>query len=377
MSLNNVIKVEAAGAGKTYQVCSEALGVVSNKDNKKKVLIMTYTNRGVDSIKSEIKKQNSGVLSPDICIMSWYRFLLNEMIKPFQTELFGVNEIKSIDFDDRKVRINYNKAGTRKRYINKNRDLYAREMGELALRLNNMKNGGVVKRIQDIFSHIFIDEIQDMAGYDLNIIEILMESDASIVCVGDNKQATFKTNNSNKNKKISGSNIWEFFSYLENNGKAIIKKNLKSRRFNEEICNFSNLVYSNENNISTSMNEVTDHDGVFLIRDKDIKDYYNFYNPQVLKYDVRTDVRDYSSFNFGECKGMTFDRVLIYPNGPLKNFIMKQKTLSSPQKYYVAVTRAKYSVAFVVDKFPNDSEWFKNVKIEINGKEIEAMKYIS
>lgn len=34
--------------------------------------------------------------------------------------------------------------------------------------------------------------------YDLNIIEILMKSNISIICVADNKQATFKTNDSTK-----------------------------------------------------------------------------------------------------------------------------------------------------------------------------------
>lgn len=56
--------------------------------------------------------------------------------------------------------------------------------------------------------------------------------------------------------------------------------------------------------------------------------------------------------NLGESKGLTFDRVLIYPtaamvkwvknnNYPLKN--------SARAKLYVGLTRAKYSVAIVMD----------------------------
>jgi DNA helicase-2/ATP-dependent DNA helicase PcrA len=55
--------------------------------------------------------------------------------------------------------------------------------------------------------------------------------------------------------------------------------------------------------------------------------------------------------NFGAAKGMTFDRVLIFPHGPLKKFLSTgdigdvQKSIA---KTYVAVTRARKSVAFVV-----------------------------
>lgn len=53
-----------------------------------------------------------------------------------------------------------------------------------------------------------------------------MKSDISVTCVGDNKQATFKTNNSIKNKKMTGTNIWMFFEKMVNEGIAEIKKNL-------------------------------------------------------------------------------------------------------------------------------------------------------
>lgn len=127
--------------------------------------------------------------------------------------------------------------------------------------------------------------------------------------------------------------------------------------------------------MSTSMKEITEHDGVFLIKKEDIKLYYDYYEPTVLKYDSRTTVDEYSSYNFGECKGMTFQRVLIYPNGPFKEFLLKQKKLNSPQKYYVAVTRAKYSIAFAVDEFPKNAEWLIEEELKIGEKVIGVMKY--
>lgn len=375
MQSNNIIRVEAAGAGKTYRICQEALELAGHIETFKRILILSYTNRGVESIKTELCKQNFGVLDSKIEIMTWYRFLLNEMIKPYQSELFAINEVKSIDFFDAYGTINYKKKGTRERYITSNGDIKSSVASELILHIDKITEGKVIKRLADIYAHIFVDEIQDMAGYDLNIIEILMRSNIAITCVGDNKQATFKTNNSIKNKRKSGTNIWDFFQNMIVEGMVILRKNLTSRRFNNEICSFANEVYPNENNINTSMNEKTGHDGVFILAVKDVSKYYDYYSPTVLKYDRKTITGKYYSFNFGECKGLTFERVMIYPNGPFKDFLIKGKKLSSPQKYYVAATRAKYSIAFVIDTLPKNIKQFKMEKICVGNEIIDVLHY--
>lgn len=375
MQLNNTIRMEAAGAGKTYNICKEALEKINSAETNKRVLLLSYTNRGIAAIKTEACKQNFGVIDSKIDIMTWYSFVLNELVKPYQNVIFGTNEVKSIDFMDAYGAINYGTIGTRGRYITSNGDIKSKEIAELVLQINKKSQGKVINRLSQAYSNIFIDEVQDMSGYDLDIIETLMYSNIAVICVGDNKQATFKTNNSIRNKSKSGTKIWDFFQRLIVENVVEVQKNLVSRRFNKEICSFANMVYPNENNISTSMNEKTDHDGVILINKRDVQKYYNYYKPVVLKYDKRTLTDEYQSFNFGECKGMTFERVLIYPNGSLKDFLLKGKALKTPQKYYVAATRAKYSIAFVVDTFPKKNEWFKREEMYLENDKIEVLKY--
>ena len=375
MQSRNIIRIEAAGAGKTYNICKEALERAGNAESNKRVLLLSYTNRGVDAIKTEVCEQNLGVLDSKIDIMTWYRFILNELVKPYQNVIFGINEVKSIDFTDAYGKVNYGKIGTKGRYITSNGNVKSKEIAELVLQINKKSQGKVMNRLSRVYSHIFIDEVQDMAGYDLDIIETLMYSDIEVICVGDNKQATFKTNNAIRNKSKSGTKIWDFFQKLILEDVVEVQKNLISRRFNQEICSFANLVYPNENNIGTSMNEKTDHDGIILINKNDVKKYYNYYRPTVLKYDKKTVTDEYQSFNFGECKGMTFERVLIYPNGPFKDFLIRGKALKTPQKYYVAVTRAKYSIAFVVDTFPRNVEWLKREEICLENDKIEVLRY--
>lgn len=57
--------------------------------------------------------------------------------------------------------------------------------------------------------------------------------------------------------------------------------------------------------------------------------------------------------NFGVAKGSTFERILIFPTEPMLNYLKDRepKALKSPEDLYVAVTRARFSVAFVVPRF--------------------------
>jgi DNA helicase-2/ATP-dependent DNA helicase PcrA len=57
-------------------------------------------------------------------------------------------------------------------------------------------------------------------------------------------------------------------------------------------------------------------------------------------------------YNFGASKGKTFDRVLIYPTKDMLDWINdNNKNLKSVvrAKFYVAITRARFSVGIVYD----------------------------
>lgn len=71
----NLIKIECAGSGKTWSICQTALSIVSS-DIKKRVAIISYTNRGVQAVQTEIKKQNNGIMHSRITVESLYSFLL-------------------------------------------------------------------------------------------------------------------------------------------------------------------------------------------------------------------------------------------------------------------------------------------------------------
>lgn len=370
---HNIAKMSAAGSGKTHDVCKIALEATSRG---RRVLITTYTNRGAESVRKEVRKQNAGVLHPMIEVKTWYTFMMSDLIKPYQRYLTRkINGIKTYDYSQSFGYINYRKTGTKERYITDGNNVRSNEAASLCCLLNQLSHGRVIRRLEEVYQAIFLDEIQDMAGDDIEIIRLLISSSVDIICCGDNKQATFRTHNTRKNKKQTGKNIWEFFKELEISGLVDVEHNLSSRRFNSDICCFANSVFPVGDPIKTIMTEETSHDGVYLICASDVNLYQKTYMSQVLRYDKNAESYGYNAVNFGACKGETFDRVLIVPNGPFLKFITKGTALSAPEKYYVAVTRPKYSLAIVMEKMPKGLNGYTEVHIDCGEKQIRALKY--
>ena len=371
--MTNIIKISAAGSGKTYDICRNALDVVAEGD--KRVLIVTYTNRGKNAVETEIRKQNKGVLHPRVVIKTWFHFLLSDSVKPYQRDITGdgsFNVLKGVDFTEPYGKVNFYKKGTKARYLTESGNVRSNYVSELACLLNEKSNGKIVGRLTEIYSNIYFDEVQDLAGYDIELLKLLLDSDISITCCGDNKQATFSTHNAKKNKYQTGKNIWQFFLGLDN---VDIERKLASRRFNQKICCFANMLFPVGDPITTIMDEKTDHDGVYLIDKSDVDAYYKCFQPQILRFDTKTKVEKYRVVNFGACKGETFDRILIYSNGPLTKFVMNAIALNAPEKYYVAVTRPRFSIAIALETLPKTLSGYEEVTLNCADEQIRSLRY--
>ena len=230
-------------------------------------------------------------------------------------------------------------------------NVYSNMISKLPCVLDELSNGCVFRRIRKIFSYVFVDEIQDFVGYDLEVIKKLHEVGCNMTLVGDPRQTTYRTHYEAKYKKYAGGKIVIF---VQDNiaGMNIDTTTLStSYRNNQIICDLANQMYPDMKPCDSAMNEKTGHDGIFWVHENDIDKYVDIYNPVQLRYDKRTKVNPIpKTMNFGLSKGLTFNRVLIYPTKPMLDWLsgkskdMKDESLS---KFYVAVTRARYSVAFV------------------------------
>ena len=90
-----------------------------------------------------------------------------------------------------------------------------------------------------------------------------------------------------------------------------------------------------------------------MVKNKDVDQYLRKYNPTQLRWKKTIKCNEnYPVMNFGDSKGLTFDRVLIYPTQKMIGWI-KDNNSELPNetraKLYVGITRAKNSVGIVMD----------------------------
>lgn len=346
MSTHKVI-IAAAGSGKTTHIIREAL---ENPDAK--ILITTYTIENTEEIKSKFRELN-GYVPSNITILPWCSFVLQHLIRPYQKVLYN-KRITYLHLAKGQSAPFTKETDFQKHYLLDEETIYSDKAAKMAVKINQKSNGAVIKRLGLIFSHIFIDEIQDLAGYDLEILSILCDTDINTIFVGDPRQSTFLTNHNPKNKNYCRENIIGYFKLLQKKGKIIIDETSLNTNYRSipEICKFANKIYPEYTEVNYIEAEYDGHHGLYWITEEDIEEYISSTNAIILRHDKRTAVDSrFKCLNYGESKGRTFNHVIIYPTEGILKWLCKGKALAETtrSKFYVAVTRPRYSLA-IVDK---------------------------
>lgn len=341
----NRIVLASAGSGKTTTVVQEACG-----DEATRSALITYTLNGRGEL-SDKAYERFGAVPPNVSISTWYTFVLTHFVRPYQNHLY-VPRVSAINFNHVPMPMrNIKKADTSRFFFSSPGRVWRDRVTDFACRVIDKTGGLPVKRIEKIFGHIYIDEAQDLSGWYLELVAHLLKSETEIVLVGDHRQATYSTNDNSKNKAFCGKNIIKKFMEWEKSGLAKVEHQSHSHRCIQSICNFADSLFPDCPKTTSRNKTVTGHDGVFLVSVSDLTRYCETFRPQPLRYDKRTDVAFGKPRNFGDAKGMTFERTIIYPQGPFKKYLQTGRLSDAGKalaKTYVAVTRASQSVAIVV-----------------------------
>jgi DNA helicase-2/ATP-dependent DNA helicase PcrA len=223
-------------------------------------------------------------------------------------------------------------------------------VSKFACGLIKRTDGKPIRRLEDVFDHLYIDEVQDLAGWDLELVEALMKSRIWVTLVGDHRQATFSTHSAHKNKPYAGANIILKFKEWKRAELCDLEFQSISHRCVQPICDLADRLFPGMPRTTSLNQKATGHDGVFAVRERDIEAYMAAFGPQTLRYDRRMKNVPGRPINYGASKGLTFDRTLIFPNNPLSKFLVTAdpKDAGSVAKIYVAITRARQSTAIVI-----------------------------
>jgi len=351
MNKNDKLYTACAGAGKTTLIVGEALKI---KD--KKVLITTFTNENEENIKKKFYIMNKGCIPENIKIQSWYEFLLRECFKPYLKTFFKED-----------IRINgfilmsgvsgpYIENSAKDHYMSKNNRVYSDKLSKLMFKNEEVKNC-VMNRLSKIYNVIFIDEVQDMASWDLELIKKIHHSNIELFMVGDMMQRTYTTTKERQNKKNKKQlNIEE---YIKDRCKGCCSISIddtrlkKTHRCSQKVCDYVNQKFGMNIEICNCCDRTnTGNCNIFFIRQDEIEEKLKITDTMQILYDKNSKYnKNYQAINIGKSKGLDYNNVVIYPAKTMINFLNNNNkhnlAESSKSKLYVALTRARENVYIV------------------------------
>ena len=118
-------------------------------------------------------------------------------------------------------------------------------VSKFACKLIRETAGKPVDRLVQFVARIYVGEAQDLAGYDPDLIERLLDSEIEVVLVGDHRQATFKTNQSPMNSRYGRQLIIGKFTSWEDGCRARAEIHNHCCRCVQEICEAADRLFPN------------------------------------------------------------------------------------------------------------------------------------
>ncbi len=339
----------AAGARKSTRLVELAAG-----NPEKRTLVLTFTIDNLQTIHNYFIAKY-GILPMHVTTNSWYSFLLREGVRPYQNVLYPKGpRIESVFFNSDLPPFKIPRSATKEYYLTGDRLINKDRLAEFVHFTNAADSNCVVDRLKDMYDRIFIDEIQDMSGYDWLIIEALMNSGVEVYCVGDPRQSTFSTSNNRKNAQYRGAKCIDVFSEWKKKGLCLLEEWNECYRSNQVICDYADGIYPTYTPTKSVFADKSMHDGVYVVCPEHVADYIGNFNPTILRDNVRSNTLGFAAVNIGISKGKTFERVLIFPTSPMQKYLKSlnpdELKEQSRADLYVAITRARHSVAFVIAK---------------------------
>lgn len=346
---NSKLLLAVAGSGKTESIIRRCIADSCRR------LIVTYTEHGQEEIENRLRKALAdGLISEVPEVVGWYSFLIENFLKPYLPVYRPGQHYRGFNFDYSPGQ--YAKGD--RRYFDQEGRAGRQTLGYIARVVNEQATGWPIARLEKIYEEIIFDEVQDLAASDLVIIENLLKSSIRVYLVGDPRQIVYETTTSDtkyRNYRGVRKVVW----YKEREAKSLIEieEQCINYRSNQEIVDLANQVFDPSLNLAKAVSgqeNSVPHRGIFRITEAEVMDYYARFSPLPMRWH-RSSAKKFAGsldfLNFGDAKGMQADHVLIFPTKAITEFLCERQPIEQPisaAKLYVAITRARHSVAFVL-----------------------------
>lgn len=182
----NQATLAVAGSRKTQSIIDAcAMGPPD-----KRRIVLTYTLVGQLDLERRLRVACTSGGIPDV--VGWYAFLLRHWVRPFLPLKYPGRRLGGLNFDGVPERGRY--ATGESRFLDRDSRAYKLHLSKLTVDVAEAADGTVIDRLERMYDEIYVDEVQDLTGYDLDILEQLLKSNISVQLVGDIRQSVFATN---------------------------------------------------------------------------------------------------------------------------------------------------------------------------------------
>ena len=328
-----------AGSGKTKLI-------VDSLDPDKTSLIVTYTIDNLRNLELRIRRE-FGCLPTNIHLMTYFSFLHGFCYRPALSYKLKTRDIcfETPEFGSiTPVATNYS------HYRTKSGSIYSNRIAKAILKLGSVDY--VISRMAKYFDCLFIDEVQDLAANDFNLLIELCSADMDMLMVGDFYQHTYDTSRDGNVRQSLHKNYDSYIKSFEETGVSIDTQSLlKSHRCAPAVCQFVTERLGIA--IESHRNDQVD---VELIEEKKRATEIISDN-KIIKLFYQTSEK-YSCFgkNWGKSKGEnSYQDVAIVLTAGAEKALKKPGEIklaaSTLSKLYVAATRANGNLYLVPPRF--------------------------
>ena len=327
-----------AGAGKTTHI-------VASLDLERRFLLITYTDNNLGNLRNKIIEK-FGFFPPNIVLHSYFTFLHMFCFKPF---LLMQMRTKGINFDQPPQWTRALQRTADAFYVDGHRRLYHNRIATLL----NTKGvvGDVTRRIEKYFDVVCVDEVQDIGGYDFELLTAISGSNVNVLLVGDFYQHTYVTSQDGAKNKNLHDDFEKYKKRFEKAGLTVDTASLaKSYRCSQTVCNFIREhigieIYSHSDRATNAalLDQQDDAERLYAC-ERTVKLFYQEHQ----KYGC-------FSQNWGSSKGMDhYQDVCVVLNGTaykaLKNGSMRDASPQTRNKLYVACSRPRGNLYLISDQ---------------------------
>lgn len=325
-----------AGSGKTTHL-------IKSLNLEQRALIITYTENNHKHLRNSIIKK-FGSLPTNISLMTYFTFLHGFCFRPHMQMQMGT---RGLSFR-RPPQRSYPLTDPR-RFRDSSGRLYHNRLAKLIETKGLLP--AVKARIERFYDAVYVDEVQDFAGHDFNLLLAVSAANADMLFVGDFYQHTFDTSRDGSVNSTLHDDITRYEKRFKDAKITVDKVTLsKSWRCGVTVCDFIRVQL--QINMDAHEERITDMINVETQAHAD--ELHSNHNVVKLFYEQHHKYGCYSQ-NWGASKGEDhYNDVCVilgakawkqYQEGKLHESVAKTKN-----KLYVAFSRAHGSVYVAPDK---------------------------